>query len=108
MMRKKSVEVRQRNALILSMIKKIETEHPFWGYRRCWAYLYYIERVSKSIRSVSIDLSQSYLEYGSNIKISSGAGTILAIVLDWFTKGIIIYCPNLQSKGKSFLLSDNG
>ena len=45
MMRKKSVKVKQRNEPVLAMIKDIKACHPFWGYRRCWAYLYYREGI---------------------------------------------------------------
>ncbi len=41
MKRKKSLSVIERNRPILSFIQSIKAEHPFWGYRRCWAYLYY-------------------------------------------------------------------
>ena len=45
MMRKKSLKVNKRNEPVLAMIKDIKAEHPFWGYRRCWAYLYYREGI---------------------------------------------------------------
>ncbi|MDD5013601.1 MAG: integrase core domain-containing protein [Atribacterota bacterium] len=41
MKRKKSLSVTERNQPVLSFIQSIKAEHPFWGYRRCWAYLYY-------------------------------------------------------------------
>jgi hypothetical protein len=28
---------------LLEKIKDIKREHPFWGYRRAWAYLKYVE-----------------------------------------------------------------
>ena len=45
MMRKKSLKVNKRNEPVLAMIKDIKAEHPFWGYRRCWAYIYYREGI---------------------------------------------------------------
>jgi putative transposase len=41
MKRNKSLSVDKRNAMILNHIKDLKADHPFWGYRRCWAYLYY-------------------------------------------------------------------
>ena len=41
MKRKKSLSVIERNRPVLSFIQSIKAEHPLWGYRRCWAYLYY-------------------------------------------------------------------
>lgn len=42
-MRKKSDSVTLRNEYLLEKIKNIKAEHPFWGYRRVWAYLRYID-----------------------------------------------------------------
>jgi len=41
MKRKKSLAVAKRNVMILNHLKNLKADHPFWGYRRCWAYLYY-------------------------------------------------------------------
>ena len=41
MKRNKSLSVTKRNTVILNNIKDLKANHPFWGYRRCWAYLYY-------------------------------------------------------------------
>jgi putative transposase len=42
-MRKPSYSVTLRNEYILKRIKSIKGHHPFWGYRRVWAYLRYID-----------------------------------------------------------------
>ncbi len=42
-MRTTSNSVTLRNEYILERIKDIKAEHPFWGYRRVWAYLRYID-----------------------------------------------------------------
>lgn len=42
-MRKQSHSVALRNQYILERTKSIKAEHPFWGYRRVWAYLRYID-----------------------------------------------------------------
>lgn len=42
-MRKPSDSVALRNEYVLGRIKEIKAEHPFWGYRRVWAYLRYID-----------------------------------------------------------------
>ena len=41
MKRKKSLSVAKRNEAFLTHLKDLKSDHPFWGYRRCWAYLYY-------------------------------------------------------------------
>jgi putative transposase len=42
-MRKQSESVALRNEYLLEKIKNIKAEHPFWGYRRVWAYLRYVD-----------------------------------------------------------------
>jgi len=42
-MRNTSDSVTLRNEYVLERIKSIKAEHPFWGYRRVWAYLRYID-----------------------------------------------------------------
>jgi putative transposase len=40
----------QRDEGLLPQIQALKAEHPFWGYRRIWAYLRFIEQLP-SIRS---------------------------------------------------------
>ncbi len=42
-MRNTSDSVTLRNISLLQRIKEIKGEHPFWGYRRVWAYLRYVD-----------------------------------------------------------------
>ncbi len=42
-MRNQSDSVALRNEYLLKRIKDIKGDHPFWGYRRVWAYLRYID-----------------------------------------------------------------
>ena len=44
-MRKPSDSVATRNDSLVNRIKDIKGEHPFWGYRRVWAYLRYIDEL---------------------------------------------------------------
>jgi len=36
-------KVAQRNAALLERIRALKADHPFWGYRRIWAYLRYVD-----------------------------------------------------------------
>jgi HTH-like domain len=36
-------KVVERNAQLLERIRDLKAEHPFWGYRRIWAYLRYVD-----------------------------------------------------------------
>lgn len=37
-------KVGERNGALLERIRLVKAEHPFWGYRRVWAYLRYVEQ----------------------------------------------------------------
>lgn len=39
------MKVQERNKELLSLILNIKVEHPFWGYRRVWAYLRYRQNI---------------------------------------------------------------
>ena len=45
MKRKKSLSVIERNESILASLKDLKADHPLWGYRRCWAYLFYRQHI---------------------------------------------------------------
>ena len=42
-MRREAAATVERNLPIVARIKEIKAEHPFWGYRRTWAYLKYVD-----------------------------------------------------------------
>jgi putative transposase len=44
MTRPKSLRIVQRNEALLQRIQALKAEHPFWGYRRIWAYLRFVEQ----------------------------------------------------------------
>jgi len=128
MMRKKSLKVNKKNEPVLAMIKDIKADHPFWGYRRCWAYLYYREgievnkkRIYRLMKENDLFVNQKRYQakrkpnrpkpkvnypnhiWGTDmtrIKIGSWGWYYLVIVLDWFTKEIIGYHLSLQSKSR--------
>jgi hypothetical protein len=35
------MKIKTKNKELLSQIESLKAEHPFWGYRRIWAYLKY-------------------------------------------------------------------
>src|SRR5918996_194935 len=35
--------VAARNAALLQRVRELKAEHPFWGYRRIWAHLRYVD-----------------------------------------------------------------
>jgi putative transposase len=44
MSRHPSSLVAQRHEGLLQRIRELKAEHPFWGYRRIWASLHFVER----------------------------------------------------------------
>src|SRR4029450_6489663 len=36
-------KVAARNGALLERVRELKADHPFWGYRRVWAYLRYID-----------------------------------------------------------------
>ena len=43
MNRRRSATVAQRNAPLVERLHALKAEHPFWGYRRLWAHLRFVE-----------------------------------------------------------------
>ncbi len=131
MKRKKSLSVIEKNRSVLSLIESIKTEHPFWGYRRCWAYLYYrqglmvnkkriyrlmkengllVTKVNRYKAKRKISRPKPKASYPNHIwgtdmtkiKIGAWGWYYLVIILDWYTKEIIGYSLSLQSKSKDW------
>jgi len=43
MSRRASVAVAKRNESVVQRIQTLKAEHPFWGYRRMWAHLRFVD-----------------------------------------------------------------
>ena len=44
MIRRRALRVVQADAVLLPRIQQLKAEHPFWGYRRIWAHLRFVEQ----------------------------------------------------------------
>jgi len=112
------------------MINSIKADHPFWGYRRCWAYLYYREGIKVNKKRIYRLMKENDLLVNkklyrakrkvshpkpkanypnhiwgtdmTKIRVGSWGWYYLVIVLDWFTKEIIDYHLSLQSKSRDW------
>ena len=51
-MRRGSQSVAVRNGLIVGRLRELKSEHPFWGYRHCWAHLRYVDRLDVNKKRV--------------------------------------------------------
>jgi putative transposase len=45
-------KVAQRNAALLERIRDLKAGHPFWGYRRIWAYLRYVDGLAMNQKRI--------------------------------------------------------
>ena len=59
MKRKTSEAVMNRNKPLLMEIEKLKKEPPFWGYRRIWAYLTYVDQIIVNKKRVYNLMKQS-------------------------------------------------
>lgn len=135
-MRKPSLKVKLRNEPVLSRIQMLKTEHPFWGYRRIWAHLNFIDKIGINKKRVHRMMKQNQLLvsretklkakrtpdrskpraekpnqiYGidmTKIKLTTHGWAYLVLVIDWYTKKIIGYRVDNRSKSSHWLLALN-
>ena len=45
-------KVAARNGALLERVRELKADHPFWGYRRVWAYLRYVDRLTVNQKRV--------------------------------------------------------
>jgi transposase InsO family protein len=132
MERTESVSVTRRNADILELIKALKADHPFWGYRRIWAHLKYVDRLEINKKRV-LRLMQKHsllVKPHSTLRATrtpqrskprpdkpnqwwgidmtkvmvEGFGWVyIVVVLDWYTKKVVGYYSGLQCRAKHWL-----
>lgn len=112
------MKVQLRNEPILKKIERLKTDHPFWGYRRIWAHLNFIDKMSINKKRVLRLMKKHHLIvdaqtklkakrtsdrpkpqaqkpdeiYGidmTKIKIETQGWAYLVLVVDWYTKKIV-------------------
>jgi len=122
----------QLNQPILQRIQALKANHPFWGYRRIWAYLRYREGLDINKKRIYRLMKENNLLVGKNIRlkacrtplkakpranrpnhiwgidmtkvmVASWGWLYLHIVLDWYTKKIVGYNLSLRSKTRDWL-----
>jgi putative transposase len=132
MSRQPSALVAQRNAGLLQRIRELKAEHPFWGYRRIWAYLHFVERRPVNKKRMLRLMREHHLLVTPNQRLRAkrtpmgkkprptkphewwgidmtkvlveGVGWIyIIVVLDWYTKLIVGYYAGLQCKSQHWL-----
>lgn len=130
-MRNTSYSVALRNEYLLERIKDIKAEHPFWGYRRVWAYLRYVDgllvdkkRVYRLMRENNLTVKPNLRLIAKRIserpkprpnkpkqwwgidmtKVMTESGWVyVVIVLDWYTKKIVGHYSGRQARTGEWL-----
>jgi putative transposase len=131
-MRKESAGVIERNLPVVIRKKEIKTEHPFWGYRRMWAYLKYVDGLEINKKRVLRLMQRTDLLVKPDIKLKASRAPgrskphplrpnqwwgmdmtkvmvhcfgwmYITAVLDWYTKKIVGYYAGMQCRSKHWL-----
>ena len=129
-------KVAERNAALLTRIRALKAEHPFWGYRRIWAHLRYVDELMVNRKRVYRLMGKHDLLVKPNQKIKAkrkatrpkprperpnqwwgidmtkvmieGFGWVyVVIVLDWQTKKVVGHYAGLQAKSWHWLSALN-
>lgn len=132
MIRQTSLRVTQRNADLLERIRALKAEHPFWGYRRIWAYFHFVEKLPVNKKRILRLMRAHQLLVPPNLRLRAkrtpmrskpkptkpnewwgidmtqvlveGFGWVyIVIVLDWYTKTIMGYHAGLQCRAQQWL-----
>jgi len=118
MSRRKSESVAVRNEAIVMRLRELKGNHPFWGYRHCWAHLRYVDNLDVNKKRIYRLLKEHHLLatqtrhevarvstrpkpkpdrprqwWGIDMtKVLTESGwAYLVLVLDWYTKQIVGY-----------------
>lgn len=129
-MRRKSESVAARNKALVERLRQLKGAHPFWGYRRCWAHLRYVDRLDVNKKRVYRLLKEHHLlatqtkhavkRSGSRpkprpdgpnqwwgidmTKVRTETGwAYLVLVLDWHTKQIVGHHCGVRATGADWL-----
>ena len=130
-MRKPSYSITLRNQYVLKRIKDIKADHPFWGYRRVWAYLRYVDglivnkkRVYRLMREHNLTVKPNPRLIAKRVserpkprpdrpkewwgidmtKVLTDSGWVyVVIVLDWYTKKIVGHYSGRQARTAEWL-----
>lgn len=132
MRRRTSEAVIERNQPILERIRQIKAEHPFWGYRRTWAHLRYVDGLGVNPKRILrlMRIEGLLVKPDTKLKATRTAGRskpqpvrpnqwwgidmtkvmvegfgwmYIVVVLDWYTKKIVGYYAGLQCRGRHWL-----
>jgi putative transposase len=132
MKRQSSATVAKRNSPLVGRIKEIKSEHPFWGYRRIWAHLRYIDCLEVNKKRILRLMQRHELVVKPHTRLKAlrtpvrskpkpdrpnqwwgidmtkvmveGFGWMyIVVVLDWHTKKLVGYYAGVECRAKHWL-----
>jgi transposase InsO family protein len=130
MRRRASAAVASRNEAILARLRELKSEHPFWGYRHCWAHLRYVDKLpvnkkrvyrllqahtllaaqtTHAVARVSTrpkprpDRPQQWWGIDMTKVMTEAGWAYLVLVLDWYTKQIVGYHCGPRATARDWL-----
>jgi putative transposase len=134
-MRRRSPTVAERNRPVVARIRELKGDHPFWGYRRVWAHLRYVDGLVVNKKRVLRLMREHGLLVKPNRKlrarrtsnrrkprpdrpgqwwgidmtkvITDAGWTYIVIVLDWYTKQIVGHYAGVQARSCHWLEAVN-
>jgi transposase InsO family protein len=133
--RKRSVKVLAADKELLKKIRLLKAEHPFWGYRRIWAYLRFVKGLLINKKRVYRLLKENNLLVKKNLKLkaqrrssqskprpvranqwwgvdmtkamTNSGWAYIVLVVDWHTKKVVGHFCGEQSKSWHWLAALN-
>ena len=130
-MRRRSESVIFRNEPVVARIRQIKSDHPFWGYRRMWAYLKYVDGLTINKKRVYRLMKEHNLTVTPNFrlkakrssgrpkprpdrpnqwwgidmtKVMSDSGWVyVVILLDWYSKKVVGHYSGSQATSRHWL-----
>jgi putative transposase len=135
-MRGPYAKVAARNGVLLERVRELKADHPFWGYRRVWAYLRYIDGLTVNQKRVYGVMKANDLLVRPNPKLRArrkadtrkprptrpnewwgidmtktmieGFGWVyVVVVLDWHSKKVVGHHAGLQARAWHWLVALN-
>jgi putative transposase len=132
MRRHRSLQVMRREATLLPQIQALKAEQPFWGYRRLWAYLHFVERRQVNKQRMLRLMREHHLLVPPHLRLKAkraasgskprptrphewwgidmtkvlaeGFGWVyIVVILDWYTKKIVGYDAGSPCTAKHWL-----
>jgi putative transposase len=132
MKRRTSEAVEERNSPVVARIRELKADHPFWGYRRIWAHLKYIDGLAVNRKRVFRLMQKHELVVKPHTRLKAirtpqrskprparprqwwgidmtkvmveGFGwTYIVVVLDWYNKKIVGYYAGIQCRSCHWL-----